>query len=487
MNGNLVTPIILNDGSTSVSVEPTAQCDCACSSYTQYQSCDKSNNSLTSNEIFNGGYFSNNDLLVESVGDGFFYAFGKSSKFSVLNKSAFNIYKNFNISDVDYISNNLDAINDLIMSGIIINKASQQRKNKSLKELSIWLHITDICNLRCDYCYLPHEKVNMSLLTAKECIDVAFRSAKENGYVSIKFKIAGGEPLTRFKFIVDIHDYILSRSIFFDIKNETVILTNGTLLTDDIAREVSSKGIKLMISLDGIEEIHDTQRKHKNGTGTFKKVLNAVDLSSSYEIRTDISVTITGKSAYKLHDLTKLLLQRKLFFGFNFYRENILASDKLGLRLDSENIIDGLLKAYKVIENDLPNRSLLASLSDKANLSSPREYTCSAGHDYLVFNTDGDVSQCQMQMHKKVSSISMPNPISDVRLNPSLINHPISKKNDCASCEWKSWCTGGCPVESKLITGSYSSKSPNCKIYKAIFPHILHLEAKRLLKYHNFV
>ena len=49
-------------------------------------------------------------------------------------------------------------------------------------------------------------------------------------------------------------------------------------------------------------------------------------------------------------------------------------------------------------------------------------------------------------------------------------------------CEWKYFCTGGCPLESYRATGRYDVKSPNCNIYKTIFPEALRLEGLRLLK-----
>lgn len=48
---------------------------------------------------------------------------------------------------------------------------------------------------------------------------------------------------------------------------------------------------------------------------------------------------------------------------------------------------------------------------------------------------------------------------------------------------WRYWCAGGCPVATFAATGRYDVKSPNCGIYKAIYPEALKLEGLRLLKY----
>ncbi len=42
---------------------------------------------------------------------------------------------------------------------------------------------------------------------------------------------------------------------------------------------------------------------------------------------------------------------------------------------------------------------------------------------------------------------------------------------------------GGCAVATFKATGRYDIKSPNCNIYKAIYPEALKLEGLRLLKY----
>jgi len=47
------------------------------------------------------------------------------------------------------------------------------------------------------------------------------------------------------------------------------------------------------------------------------------------------------------------------------------------------------------------------------------------------------------------------------------------------------WCAGGCPLATYRATGRYDVKSPNCNIYRALFPEALRLEGLRLLKYQD--
>jgi uncharacterized protein len=62
-------------------------------------------------------------------------------------------------------------------------------------------------------------------------------------------------------------------------------------------------------------------------------------------------------------------------------------------------------------------------------------------------------------------------------------NISVEEKEGCKDCQWKYWCAGGCSLATHRVSGRYDVKSPNCNIYKALFPEALRLEGLRLLKY----
>jgi uncharacterized protein len=187
-----------------------------------------------------------------------------------------------------------------------------------------------------------------------------------------------------------------------------------------------------------------------------------------------------------LPELTQWLLEHKLPFTFNLCRENDFSQDHPKFESEKERIIEGLTSAYNVIESNLPNRTLLASLADQTNLASPHLRPCSVGHSYLVFDCLGRVSKCQMQIDKPVTSVETHDPLSEIRQDKDGIqNLSVEDKPECNPCDWKYWCAGGCPLANFRASGRYDAKSPNCAIYKALFPEIMRLEGLRLLRYHN--
>ena len=366
----------------------------------------------------------------------------------------------------------------------------QQNINQAFVEaenlLTSWLHVTNRCNLRCSYCYLQNNSSDMPLSIGQKAIELTFKSAVLNGYKQIKLKYSGGEPLLRFPFIEEIQRNAQSLAQKHKIKLDSVILSNGTLLTPDIIEKIKSLNLRLMISLDGLKKDHDCQRHFADGSGSFDKVVRSIGLALSEDLIPDISITVSSRNIAGLPELMQWVLEKDLPFSLNFYRENDFSEMHKDLKLEEEKIINGLLAAYKVIESRLPRRSLLASLADRANLAIPHLRPCSVGHSYMVFDTNGNISKCQMQMNPPIADIHSADPLKLVREDRTGIrNISVEDKEECRECQWKHWCAGGCPLEAFRVTGKYDAKSPNCNIYKAIFPEILRLEGLRMLHYHQ--
>lgn len=356
----------------------------------------------------------------------------------------------------------------------------------SLQPISAWVHVTDRCNLRCSYCYLPHVREDMSPETGCAAIDATFRSALANGFKQVKLKYAGGEPLLLFPLIVELHRYAQSLADQHGFGLEGIVLSNGTLLTAEMVEALKSLGLRLMISLDGLGQYHDSHRPYAGGRGSFADVAEAVDLALANGLIPNISVTVSSRTAEGLPEIIAWILNRDLPFSLNFYRENELSASHEDMQLDEKKIINGMLAAFKVIEENLPRRPFLGGVIDRANLSAAHTHTCGVGQNYLVFDQNGQVAKCQMHIRKPVTDVHAEDPLALIRADQiGIHNLPVMEKEGCKTCEWKNWCTGGCPLATHRATGRYDVKSPNCNIYKALFPEALRLEGLRLLKYQD--
>jgi len=407
----------------------------------------------------------------------------------VLNPSATRMLDSFAKPQTLHETDGIDqsAIQTLIYTGLLHPVADTNPNPQPAAEsrvLTAWLHLTDSCNLRCDYCYLPHRPIFMSLETAKQTVDKLLEMAFTHGYPKIKLKYAGGEPLLKFDLLQSIHAYASAAASQQGIELEEVVLTNGTLLTKEKAAVIKSLGLRLMISLDGVGASHDAHRKFANGAPTFSRVENAIHESLNAGLDPLISITISDRNLAALPETVAYLLSKNLRFAFNFYRENDCSQNTRDLGFTDADAIQYLSQALQVIASQFPSRSLLGSLADRASFVAPHQHTCGAGLDYLVVHPSGRVAKCQMDMSNTVTDIHAADPLADLRQDKTgLQNLPVHQKNECNTCQWQNYCGGGCPLVTFRATGRYDVRSPYCEIYKFLYPNLLKLEAQRLIFY----
>jgi uncharacterized protein len=349
-------------------------------------------------------------------------------------------------------------------------------------ELSVWLHVTNACNLRCTYCYIDKTDEAMGTDTAFAAIDTVLRVARLNNYRSVLLKYAGGEASLNLSLVEQMQHYAQEQAHALGFNVQGRILSNGVGLTRHKLQRIRSIGMRLMISLDGPQETHDRQRPRLGGQGSYQAVLASIKRARAMGLDLTVSITVTGESIDGLPMVVRWLLAHEVHFTINFYRECHTSTSPATLQMDEHRLIAGLRAAYSEIEQHPPRYSLLGCLLDRSNLGAPHQHTCAAGKNYLVIDHQGRVSACQMEIDHTITTIEAEDPLAIIRQNHSgLQNLAVTEKEGCRDCTWKYWCTGGCPLATFRATGRYDVQSPNCGIYQALYPDVVRLEGLRLL------
>lgn len=410
---------------------------------------------------------------------------------SVLNQSALALWQQFEtphrINEVigpDQPPEWIATVQNMVNLGALqpVGYTPQARK-RDPRVLNTWIHVTNECNLRCDYCYINKTDDDMPEDVGRAAVDAILRSAMAHGFQQVKLKFAGGEATLNLKRVFDIHSYAQQQAKEKGISIDTVVLSNGVSIGERAIQQFEERGIHVSISLDGVGETHDAQRRFKNGRGSFALVNRTLDRLIARGIKPFISITLSSRSAEGLADTIRYVVERDLPFNINFYRENDCSSQHGNLKLMDDKIIHAMQDAFTVLEENLPDRCLLGSLVDRAQFDAPHDKTCSVGDSYLVVDHKGNVAKCQMEIERPITSVYAADPLSELRRDRlGVQNLSVDEKEGCRDCEWKYWCAGGCPVLTYRATGRYDVKSPNCRIYKALYPQLLRLEGLRLLK-----
>jgi len=350
--------------------------------------------------------------------------------------------------------------------------------------LSAWLHVTNACNLRCDYCYLEKTNEHITDDIARRAVDAIFRSAAKHRFTTVILKYAGGEASLHLNRVMAIHDYAVQLSRQYSIKLQSYIMSNGVFLPQQAIDQIQARHIGVAISLDGIDTHHNAQRSFINGHGSFKYVERSIHLLLANGIVPHISVTVSQRNLQGLPRLIEYILEREMPFHLSYYRDVEYPTQPHDLQFRDEQLIATMREVFQIIEQRLPPWCLLGSLIDKANLNTSHHHTCGVGRNYLVVDQQGGIAKCHADMRQTITTVDADDPLQAIKEDISGIQGlPVEEKEACRTCEWRYWCSGGCPLLTYRTTGRYDIKSPYCDIYKALFPGALRLEALRLLKY----
>jgi uncharacterized protein len=376
------------------------------------------------------------------------------------------------------------AVEKLVLAGLLEPVGSDVIPRPAApRALSAWLHMTNACNLRCDYCYIRKSPEEMPGDVGRAAVDAVMRSAARNGFRQVRIKFAGGEATLHMRRVLELDAYARAQAQLGGLEFESVVLSNGVAIGDHAIAEMQRRGMRMMISLDGVGAAHDAHRRFANQAGSFAWVDRTIGRLLECGIRPFISITLSSRNAWGLPDVAQYVLERDLPFNLNFFRDNDCAAAFGDLPLQDDIVIDALRRTFSVIERSLPERSLMGMLIDRAQFDQPHPKTCGVGDSYLVIDQRGRVAKCHMEIERPVGDVTADDPLSLARADRTGVqNIAADEKAGCRECMWKHWCAGGCPALTYRATGRYDVKSPYCRIYLSAYPALLRLEGLRLMK-----
>ena len=152
---------------------------------------------------------------------------------------------------------------------------------------TITLEVNQICNLRCDYCYLG-EKTNQIMPEEIACkgIEIAFLNVEKHKDKRLWVDFVGGEALISFALLRKLVEYIEEEAAKRTIAVSYSITTNGTIMNNEILEWLVNNRVHLKLSIDGTVETHDRNRKTKHGIGSYRNIMQNISYFREYEERT---------------------------------------------------------------------------------------------------------------------------------------------------------------------------------------------------------
>ena len=139
------------------------------------------------------------------------------------------------------------------------------------------LQSTPFCNIDCDYCYLParSDRHRMPLEIVEAAVAFVFRHALPAPDFTVVWH--AGEPL-----VLPVAWYrqafdAVRRGAPAGVSIPHSVQTNAMLVTDEWCAFFRDNAVRVGVSLDGPERIHDLQRRTRSGKGTHARVMQGIE------------------------------------------------------------------------------------------------------------------------------------------------------------------------------------------------------------------
>lgn len=213
------------------------------------------------------------------------------------------------------------------------------------KVLELTILPTTQCNFRCKYCYIDFKDDAMGKEEIEILKTLISKKTSYPGFLSLNIKWFGGEPLLCKDTILEINSFCKELSNARDFRFTSGITTNGSLLTSKTLESlVNNNVIDYQITLDGDKVSHNNLRPFKNESGSFDKVLRALDTihKSNHKLGCTLRINIAEdnfKSAKRV--ISSELEKYKKDSRFNIYPVkvgNFSGNLKMGLVKDEDSI-----------------------------------------------------------------------------------------------------------------------------------------------------
>ena len=320
-------------------------------------------------------------------------------------------------------------------------------------------HLSEACNLKCKHCYQEnHKPVQLKYEELLKILD-QYRNLLKKLNMKGHINLTGGEPLCCPFFFKILDEFKKDKDLY-----SFSILTNGTLITDEIAKKISEYNPEyVQVSLEGGKKVNDYVR----GIGVYKKVGQAIKYLKKYNIFVSVSFTATKLNYKEFPKVVKYSEENKVD---NIWSDRFIP---LGTNYDKEFVmnIDEVREYLKIMETERQKLKLKKSNTNIAmyralqfQMTNDFPYSCTAGKSLLTVMENGDLVPCR-RMPIVVGNL-LKNDMYDLYLNDKTLKflQKDTTPQECKRCSDAKFCKGGLKCLTYAIYKDLNHKDIGCDI-----------------------
>jgi len=346
----------------------------------------------------------------------------------------------------------------------LLSKLRSTGKNLHAGRLSHMYFVPSTsCNISCKYCFVEESMGRyreMTEDTARKAISYFFKHS--NGSTRRRITFYGGEPLLNLPAVLAAADKAIELNSMEDspVSLSLILITNGTLVTDDVAVELVARQFTVSVSIDGPNDVHDSYRQTRKGESTFEAARKGFLTLKDHGIRPGISCTITPGSLERWDDVVNFFNNELTPQGLGFNLLHPQPSSKYPIDYVSNRVAtDAIIQAFERFREsglyeDRVMRRVKPFVSKKFHFKD-----CLGVGGQIVVAPDGSIGPCQALLgHDTFFPLNVEHDIETSPYNNSLFEEwterfPLNIP-ECLTCPAIAICGGGCPVSAIHDSGS---------------------------------
>jgi len=342
----------------------------------------------------------------------------------------------------------------------------------------VW-NCTRQCNLSCIHCYANADSQRSPEEMDTTAGKALIRDLADFGVPVILF--SGGEPLLR-------KDLFPLASLARELGIRVALSTNGTLITDQVAREIKEIDFaEVGISLDGIGANND---RFRGRDGAFEAALAGIRNCVARGLRVSLRLTITRFNYQEIPAIFRLVeaegIDRVCFYhlaysgrGSSLRKEDIThAQTRSVVDTICEHTLDlyqrGLSKEILTVGNHADGVYLYLKLreydpqrADRALKLLQANGGNNSGIKIGAVDDRGNVHPDQFWWHYSLGNVRQ-RKFGDIWTDTSepllrgLKNRKSLLKGRCAQCQYLDLCNGSLRVRAEAVFGDVWAEDPAC-------------------------
>ncbi|MFQ6061487.1 MAG: radical SAM protein, partial [Thermoplasmata archaeon] len=252
------------------------------------------------------------------------------------------------------------------------------------------------------------------------------------------------------------------------------VFTNGILMSKNLASQLRDLGAtEVQISIDGLEETHDSFRGRK---GAFKKAVRAIEATKLEGIKTAVRVTMTEQNCGEIPRMLEFLSH----LGIDAFRIRPFVS--VGRGSENERYIpspEAMIEAFSYIEKEKRNfpfpfqlitptfhflgKKMPEHKSDRYFVG----FRCVCGKQLCAITPDGWVKPCGY-FSVKLGNLREQKFV-DIWNDHTFLDRlrSLDRLSEvCMNCKYLSYCGGGCRASAYENTGDLCATDPLCPLVR---------------------